>query len=377
VRLPLKPYSLFLLILLVTACSEQADNGLPDGVQWQTPQYSRMFLFGVNGKDSFIALKNPSDTSQWLQIIHWGSNTTPKNCISVQKRNRIACMTAVFSGMMEVLQTETLICCTDNTKFHTGPKCQKWFSKSKVTEAGKGVSIDMETLLKSNPDLVLTYYIDNKGREEWNGVNRNGIPVIFLQNYLETHPLARAEWLKVFGWLLGKPDEAETFFSMVREHYESLAANIKESNPEKPTVFCNAPYSGNWDVPAGESYMAAMFADAGADYLWKDVKGAGKITLDIEKVYQKARNADFWINPGSCRTKDCLTQIDRRLGLFDAGKTGGIFNATKTQNPQGGNAWWDYAVVRPDLALRDLIQIFHPDLVPEQQETIFFEALKD
>jgi iron complex transport system substrate-binding protein len=376
VRLPLKSIPLFLLLALIAACSDTTDNGLPKGVQWQKPQYSQLFLLGVNGKDSFIALKNPSDTSQWLQIIHWGGNAVPKNCVSIKRRNRIACMTAVFSGMMEVLQTETRICCTDNANYHTGPKCRKWFSKSNVTEAGKGVTINMETLLKSNPDLVLTYFIDNKGRDEWNGLSRNGIPIIFLQNYLENHPLARAEWLKVFGWLLGKPAEAETFFNMVKEHYENLAAAIQESNPEKPTVFCNAPYSGNWDVPAGDSYMAAMFADAGADYLWKDIKGAGKITLDIEKVYQKARNADYWINPGSCRTADCLTQIDKRLGLFEAHKTGGIYNATKTQNPQGGNAWWDYAVVRPDLALKDLIQIFHPDLMPDTHETIFFETVK-
>lgn len=373
------PVSIILLGWLLThfcACQNQPQQGLPAGITWQSAEYSRLFTMGTDGKDSFIAFRDPADTAQWLQIVQWGSNLPREGCTVLAKRKRIACMTAVFSGMMEVLGEETKICCTDNIQYHTGPKCQKWFTKSKVTEANKSATLDKEMLLKSKPELVFTYYIDNKGKEEWNRITGQGVPVIFLQNYLENHPLARAEWLKVMGWILGKPREAADFFNMVKEHYESLSAEVRLANVTKPTVFCNAPYSGNWDMPAGGSYIAGLLTDAGADYLWKDVQGVGKVSLDIEKVYQKAQNADFWINPGGCRTLSCLISADKRLGLFSTAKEGTVFNATKTQNKKGGNGWWDYAVVRPDLALHDLVQIFHPELVANDQETVFFEALK-
>ena len=87
-----------------------------------------MFLLGTHGRDSFIAFKNPADTSQWSQVVCWGKDAEHEGCIGLKNRNRIACMTAVFSGMMEVLGTETRICCTDNILFHTGPKCKKWFT---------------------------------------------------------------------------------------------------------------------------------------------------------------------------------------------------------------------------------------------------------
>ncbi|NBP05249.1 MAG: hypothetical protein EBV15_03365 [Bacteroidetes bacterium] len=364
------------LPLTFSACRNNKTHTLPSGVQWQQPEYSRLFLLGTDGKDSFIALKNPEDTSQWMQIFYWGNKNVPEGCFQLKKRNRVACMTAVFSGMMDVLETETRICCTDNIQYHTGPGCRKWFAENKTIQAAKGISLDREKLLNTKPDLVLTYYIDNKGKEEWNTIAQSGIPVIFLQNYLENHPLGRAEWLKVLGWILGKPTEAESFFSMVKEHYENIAAQVKSANQDKPTVFCNAPYSGNWDVPAGESYMAVLLSDAGADYIWKNMGGTGKISQDIEKVYQKAKDSDFWINPGGCRDIACLQQTDKRLIQFSATKNGGVFNATKTQNTEGGNAWWDYAVVRPDLALHDLAKIFHPDIMAEEQELVFFEALK-
>lgn len=375
-RLAIRILIFLLLLSQLSACRNNSTDALPTGVNWQQPEYSRLFLLGTDGKDSFIAFKNPADTHSILHIVRWGKGSDREGCITLNNRNRIACMTAVFSGMMEVLGAETMICCTDNIRYHTGPKCQRWFAKSKVVEAVKGVSLDREKLLKSKPNLVLTYFIDNKGRDEWKAIAQQGVPVIFLQNYLENHPLARAEWLKAIGWLLGKPTEAESFFNMVKEHYESLSAEVRAAKLEKPTVFCNAPYSGNWDIPAGGSYMAALLADAGADYLWKDAAGAGKISLDIEKVYQKAQGADFWINPGACRDIACLQQTDKRLGLFEAVKNAGVFNATKTQNLAGGNAWWDYAVVRPDLALHDLVHIFHPELVTDAPETIFFEPLK-
>ncbi|MFN4913934.1 MAG: ABC transporter substrate-binding protein [Sphingomonadales bacterium] len=375
-RLLLRISFLWLLLSQFFACQNKKPGTLPAGVQWKQPDYSRLFLLGTHGKDSFIAFKNPADTSQWLQVVCWGKDVEYEGCIGLKKRNRIACMTAVFSGMMEALGTETRICCTDNVQYHTGPKCRKWFTKGNIPEAVKGVSLDREKLLKSTPDLVITYFIDNKGKEDWNAIAQQGVPVLFLQNYLENHPLARAEWLKVIGWLTGKPAEAESYFNMVQEHYLTLVNEISASSNDEPSVFCNAPYSGNWDVPSGGSYMAALFRDAGANYFWKNEEGAGKISLDIEKVYQKAKDADYWINPGACRSIECITAMDRRLGGFTATRTGGIYNATKTLNKDGGNAWWDYAVVRPDLALRDLVNIFHPGLLAEEQEFVFFEAVK-
>ena len=375
-RLLIHILTLCLLPVYLSSCRNNNHASLPEGVEWKQPEYSRLFLLGTKGKDSFVAFKNPSDTSAWLQIVCWGTEAAPQGCVKLKKRSRIACMSAVFSGMMEVLGTEKSICCTDNIRYHTGPKCRKWFKDNRPTEALKGVSLDREKLIKSNPDLVLTYFIDKKGKEEWNTIAERGLPVLFLQNYLENHPLARAEWLKVIGWLMGKPAEAESFFGMVQEHYVNMVSEVSATSQEEPTVFCNAPYSGNWDVPSGESYMAALLADAGANYFWKNEAGAGKISLDIEKVYQKVKDADYWINPGACTDINCLKQTDKRLGLINATRNGGVYNSTKTLNKEGGNAWWDYAVVRPDLALRDLINIFHPGLIDEDREFVFFEALK-
>jgi iron complex transport system substrate-binding protein len=364
------------IIIFLGACSEKAQN-IPEGISWQTNAYSHLFKLGCKGKDSFLLIKNPNDTARILQLFHWGTNNQQPGCTALKGQTRIASMSAVFSGMFELLNCENRIVCVDDTRFMSTPGCRRRIKKGEITSVSAAGTLNKEKLLSVKPQWIVTYFIDKKEQENWQQMEKAGIPVIFCQNYLENHPLGRAEWVKVFGWLLGKPREAEAEFKMIDEHYQQTANAVNAENTDKPSVFCNAPYSGIWDVPAGNSYMARLLADAGANYIWKDQPGTGKITLDMEKVFQKAAGADFWINPGACRSLSCLSSQDRRLGMFEAIKTSSVYNSTAITTPEGANAWWDYAVVRPDLALKDLAHIFHPDFSTETEyKFVFFERLK-
>ena len=365
------------LMLIALGCGKRNASNLPDGVTWTSPEYSNLFQFGYLKNDSFLAIRNPTDTQSWMQVFHWGTKNSFPGCTTLKSRNRIASMSAVFSAMLEAIEEESRIICTDDTRFHTMPRCRKRIAKGLISSIGSGNVLNKEKLAGQKPDLVIAYFIDQQGKDEWTNFTKTGTPVLFCQNYLETHPLGRAEWIRAMGWLLGKPAQADAFFTMVKEHYQELQASIKEQVKIKPTVFCNLPYSGTWDLPSGGSYMATLFEDAGSDYLWNNTKGSGKITSEIESVFKKAKEADYWINPGACKDIRCITQTDQRLGLFRALKENGVYNATKISTPEGGNAWWDYAVIRPDLVLQDLAGIFHPDLETASTHSFtFFEQVK-
>jgi len=365
------------LFIFVTAACNRSGHSLPNGINWQKNNYSHLFKLGTKGKDSFLLIKNPDDTTRDLQVFHWGSDQEFPGVIRLKDHVRIGTMSAVFSGMLELLNCENRIVCVDDVRYLSTRECRRRIKKGEIQSVAQAGSLNKEKLLSMKPNWVVAYFIDKREQENWQQMEKVGIPVIFCQNYLENHPLGRAEWLKVFGWLLGKSELAETEFRSIEEHYQQTVQAIKSLDEASPTVLCNAPYSGIWDVPAGKSYMARLLADAGADYLWKNEKGTGKITLDIEKVFEKAAGADFWINPGACTSLQCITASDRRLGMFDALKNRMVYNSTALTFPEGANAWWDYAVVRPDLALNDLAHIFHPEFSGETDyKFVFFERLK-
>ena len=121
--------------------------------------------------------------------------------------------------------------------------------------------------------------------------------------------------------------------------------------------------------------MATLIGDAGGKYLWEDKKQAGRIPMGIEEVMKKAVSADIWINPGPHTTYTQLKISDNRLEVISAFKNSFVYNATKTLNKNGGNAYWESGVVRPDLVLADLIKIIHPELLPDHS-WVFYEPLK-
>ncbi|MFW5886562.1 MAG: ABC transporter substrate-binding protein, partial [Bacteroidota bacterium] len=91
------------------------------------------------------------------------------------------------------------------------------------------------------------------------------------------------------------------------------------------------------------------------------------IPMDIEIIYKKASGADYWINTGTAKSREDLLAIDHRLALFNAYENLNIYNNNKRLNANGGNDFWESALLKPDFLLKDLISIFHPSLFPEHE----------
>ena len=143
---------------------------------------------------------------------------------------------------------------------------------------------------------------------------------------------------------------------------------------KRPTVLANAPFAGVWHVPGGKSFTAQVIDDAGGRYLFKSLDSSGGVPVDLEKVFFRAWDADFWIHPGQARSLLELESMDRRFVEFRAFKNGNVYNNSKRIGPGGGNEVWERGVLRPDETLADLIAIFHPELIG-QRELVYYERL--
>lgn len=221
--------------------------------------------------------------------------------------------------------------------------------KPAVTEIGTATGLDLERLVMLAPDAVLDYPFGQ-------GTERPTLqmPTIAITEYLEEHPLGRAEWIRFFGVLLGRERLADSLFAAIGARYMEAA---KVSTGPGPLVFFGSNWQQQWYAPRAGSYMARLIADAGGRYVFADRTGDGNLSLDIEAVLDLAGRADHFGQvlavDGTVDTR-VLAGGDERLARQHALAQGG-FHANSARTDVFGQA-----VLEPDVVLRDLHALFHP-----------------
>ena len=111
--------------------------------------------------------------------------------------------------------------------------------------------------------------------------------------------------------------------------------------------------------------MSQLVTDAGADYIYKDNDTNSSVTIGLETAYALIQKADYWINVGSVATLAELKAVNPKFADAKAVQHSTVYNNNQRMTPAGGNDFWESSVVRPDIVLRDLIQIFHPELLSD------------
>lgn len=311
-------------------------------------------------------------------LIDKNANIEPETISGVQEirvpcENIIAGSTTMLGHFEKLKQVHRLIGTADTQLVNT-PLVRRKIEEGKIKSMGRSASLNVEALLASSTDLVLT---SSAGIPEYDKVEKirsAGVPVVLSAAYMEGHPLARAEWLKFTALFLGEEILAETIFQEIVKNYNDMAAMTK-SIKNKPTVFMNLPWGGTWYMPAGESYKAVLLKDAGAQYLWADTKNGGSLPLNFEQVYIEALNADFWLDTRDNNRLADIKKLDNRYTDFKSWKTGNIYNNSLRKNQYGGNDIYERGTLHPDEVLADLIKIFHPDLLPKH-EWVFYQRLR-
>ncbi len=247
------------------------------------------------------------------------------------------------------------------------PAGQAAVQKGKMIDLTGDKDIDQEVTLALAPHLITTYPF---GGNTYELLQRAGIAVIPFSEYLETHPLGRAEWIKVAGFLTGRLAEAESAFDHIQEAYFSLNARMVELAPDdRPVVFTGSHSNGTWYAPPANSFMGVFTQDAGARYLFDDVEQAGNLNIDFEVLLDRAKDADFWgkvvYTPGELSLSD-LREDDERYTYLKAFQTGNVFYCNAAETDYFGDA-----IVEPHVILSDLIAIFHPEILPDHRFTYF------
>ncbi|MCL5995346.1 MAG: ABC transporter substrate-binding protein [Chloroflexi bacterium] len=270
--------------------------------------------------------------------------------------------------------TDKLVGVGEANRINT-PSVVEAIKAGKLPEVGRNAEVNVERAIELQPDMVTVLGLGNPEKDNYPALMKAGLKVVLIADFMEATPLGRAEWIKFMALFFNREAMAEKLFDEVALRYEKMAA-IARNVPQKPAVFMGFDNDGKWYMPGGQSYQARYLADAGANYLWADDQSSGRIPLSLEAVFDRAADADVWVNQSQSWTK--LEQVlgaDERYAKFAAVKQGNMYNNNARLNPTGGNDYNESGHANPDVVLADLIKIFHPELLPNH-ELVYYHRLK-
>lgn len=283
---------------------------------------------------------------------------------------RAAATTTICLPFFAMLHVESSLVGVSGAGRVCTPEIAERIRGGQIAEIGTGngmlTLLDMERLYSLQPDFVMVYGTGIPEFDLHSKLMEAGFKTVIFSNHMESTPLGRAEWIKFLAAFFDKEAEADRLFEEIAARYEALAEKARAVSA-RPVVFSGLYYRSLWYVPGGQSYAAKFIADAGGDYVWKEDRSAGSQSLDMETVVERARNADYWLDPWPSGSLAELAAADDRFGLFKAFRNGNVYSGDAGTNENGGNDFWETGVARPDLVLADLIAIFHPELMPSHR----------
>ena len=241
----------------------------------------------------------------------------------------------------------------------------------RIVKIGMEGNFDTELILASDPEVI---FISPFKRGGYDAIKETSITLIPHLGYKELHPLGQAEWIKFVALFIGKEAEADSIFAGIESRYESLKSKVGSLKlTDLPTVFSGEMHGGNWYAVGGQSTLAQLFRDAGADYVVKD-DNTGGVNIEFEQMYSLASNADYWriLNsfPGEF-SYEALKASEPRNELFRAFREKKVIYCNMKQTP-----YYELSPVTPDVLLADLIAIFHPEFMPADYHPTFYRILR-
>lgn len=370
-----------LLAVLTLLCSCGRGNRQPDIQPGDTAAYSyTASRFRIDYFKEFkrLTVIDPWQNSGGRELVYY---LAPRNVelpdtikessvIRVPVRS-IVCMSTTHLAMLSALDASGIIAGVSGTELVYDSLILEAVAGGRIRDVGYEGNLDKELIVSLRPDLLMAYGVGASSAEYLRKLAGMGVKVMYNADYLEEHPLARCEWIKVFGLLTGREAKADSLYREVSSAYLSLADEVISGVKERPDVLLGAPWEDVWYISPANSYTGRLITDAGGKYLFDDLTEANSVPYAVEAVFRRAMDADLWLNPGTAGNLNEIAVADHRmtkLPLFTAGR---IWNNRKRMTPTGGNDYWESAVVRPDLLLRDIVSIIHPELVPDHKQLYY------
>ncbi|WP_372944978.1 ABC transporter substrate-binding protein [Muriicola sp.] len=322
------------------------------------PQAERPFVYALVPKNA--DRKDLIDPGQYDAVV-----PVPVERVVVTSTTHIPALEALGVGDRLVGFPGTDYISSENTR--------RRIASGEIANLGNNEMMNTEMTLSLRPDLVVGFGIAARNKA-YETLIRSGIPVVYNGDWTEQTPLGKAEWIKFFAPFFQMEDKAKTLFDSIATSYKD-ARELAGRAEQIPAVMSGALYKDVWYAPGGNSWAAEFIRDANGTYLWDNTEDTGSLSLSLESVLSRSKEADIWISPSQFTSYEEMEATNPHYKEFRPFQERKIYTYALSKGETGGLTFFELGPNRPDLILRDLIHIFHPDILPEHTP-YFFKPLQ-
>lgn len=362
-------------ICLLSACKGGQDRSVDDNNKAVKLRYSELLDIRRGEEYTTVTVRNPWDSTAILHryVLIADGKEMPKDIsandiIRVPLKNT-AVYTSILCSLMDEIGAMEAIKGVCDVEYIYMDKVRKGVAYGSIIDLGSSMTPNIEKLMDMHPDAMFISPFENSG--SYGKLGKLQIPIIECADYMETTPLGRAEWMRFYGMLFGKEQEADSIFAAVEQNYNAMKA-IADKQPERPTVVTEMKTGSTWYVAGGKSTVNILITDAGGEYIFKDIESGGAVPYSPEQVFAKAQGADYWLIKYNKATDLTLNE------LAEAWATNKHMAAYVNKNVYGCNLskkrFFEETPFHPDILLRDYINILHPGVL-EDKEITFYKRL--
>lgn len=374
-----------LCALVFVACAGEPARSLEEfATVVYEPSYATGFdISGAEGAAStLITVRNPWQGAEGVEkrlfIAREGERAPEgfEDQVIEGSAERVVCMSSTYVAMIDAIGCTERVVGVSGIDFIYNSRVREAASEGRVHDVGHDSNINFELLLTLRPDVVLIYGVAGENGVANAKLDELNIPYLYLGDYVEESPLAKAEWTVVVAEILGVRERGEELFAGIENRYLELRKRVEESATERPTVMFNTPYRDTWYMPSSRSYAVRIVEDAGGRYVYDGNHGTASQPIDLEQAYVLTREADYWINVGQYATLEDLRRDNPRFVGAKAVREGRVYSSDRRATAKGGSDFWESAVVNPDVVLRDLVAILHPELNLVSEELTYYKRIE-
>lgn len=366
----MKHVYILLLTALLVSCGGRRTTASQEAGDTVAFKYATLLTVVHHQDYTEVMLKNPwkegMTLHRYLLVPENGElpEELPEGTIVRTPLSRSVIFTTVHCAMLMSLDKEDCISGVADLKYIKIPWIQEQVKAGRIMDVGEGMSPIVEKIIDQRPDALFLSPFENSGG--YGRLEEIGIPIIECAEYMESSPLARAEWLRFYGMLFGCEQKADSLFAVIDSSYnalKSLAGNHKAKSLKlkaKSSVLLDKVTGSVWYVPGGKSTIGQMIQDAGGDYPWASDEHSGSVSLPFEAVLEKAGEADVWLFRYSSDhdiTPDELLSEHHGYSQFKAFRSGQVYGCDVERS-----LFYEESPFRPDWLLGDYIHILHPEL---------------
>ena len=271
---------------------------------------------------------------------------------------RAAVFTTVHCALLTELGLGSHIVGVADSKYIKVPYIQQQIKAGRIVDCGNGLNPIVEKIMDVKPDVIMLSPFENSGG--YGKTEEIGIPLIECAEYMETSPLARAEWMRFYGLLFGAGDEADALFHNVDSSYVALKQQAAQAGNGR-SVIVDKVVGSVWYMPGGRSTIGQMLQDAGGQYPWATDDQSGSLSLPFETVLERGGDSDVWmLRYSSDHDWDYKELLSGHRGYSQ-------LKAFRQHEVYGCNVeqshFYEDTPFHPDRLLCDFLQILHPDII--------------